>query len=128
MRVFALSDVHIDHEVNANWIAGLSKADHSEDVLILAGDVAHRLRLLEWCLRTLTDRFKKVIFVPGDHDLWVIGEDREKTSVQKFHDVSAGVEASGASMQPFNEGGVSIVPLFGWYDYSFGEPSEDLQS
>ena len=28
----------------------------------------------------------------------------------------------------FRERGVSIVPLLAWYDYSFGEPSEELRS
>jgi Icc-related predicted phosphoesterase len=97
-------------------------------VLILAGDVTDKRRLFEWCLSTLAKRFKKVLFVPGNHDLWVIREDREKNSLQKFDDVCAVVESSGASMQAFRERGVSIIPLLTWYDYSFGEPSEELRS
>lgn len=128
MRLFALSDVHIDFEVNAKWIASISAADYRDDVLILAGDVAYTLRLLDWCLCTLATRFKKVLFVPGNHDLWVIEESREQTSMQKFEDVSAIVESSGASMQSFSERGIAVVPLLGWYDYSFGEPSEELKS
>ena len=31
-------------------------------------------------------------------------------------------------MQAFHEQGISIIPLLGWYDYSFGEPSEELRS
>ncbi len=128
MRVFALSDIHIDYDVNAKWIANLSIAEYQDDVLILAGDVTHTLRLLGWCLSTLARRFKDVLFVPGNHDLWVIREGREKNSLQKFDDVSAVVESSGASMQAFRRRGVSIIPLLGWYDYSFGEPSEELRS
>jgi predicted phosphodiesterase len=128
MRVFALSDIHIDYEVNAKWIAGLSAADYRDDVLILAGDITDTLRLLDWCLGTLVARFKRVLFVPGNHDLWVVREGREKTSLQKFQEVTAVVESSGASMNPFRERGVSIIPLLGWYDYSFGEPSEELKS
>jgi hypothetical protein len=30
-------------------------------------------------------------------------------------------------MQPFAGGGALIVPLLGWYDYSFGEPSDELR-
>ena len=128
MRVFTVSDVHIDYEVNAKWIANLSIAEYQDDVLILAGDVTDARRLLGWCLSTLAKRFKKVLFVPGNHDLWVIREDREKNSLQKFDDVCAVVESSGASMQAFHERGVSIIPLLAWYDYSFGEPSEELKS
>jgi predicted phosphodiesterase len=128
MRVFALSDIHIDYDVNAKWIANLSIAEYQNDVLILAGDVSHVRQRLEWCLSTLTKCFKKVLFVPGNHELWVIREDSEKNSLQKFDDVCEVVESSGASMQAFREQGVSIIPLLAWYDYSFGEPSEELRS
>jgi predicted phosphodiesterase len=128
MRVFALSDIHVDYDVNAKWVADLSIAEYQDDVLILAGDVTDSRRLLEWCLGALARRFKKVLFVPGNHDLWVIREDREKNSLQKFDEVCAVVESSGASMQAFRERGVEIIPLLAWYDYSFGEPSEELRS
>jgi predicted phosphodiesterase len=128
MRVFALSDIHIDYDVNAEWIANLSVAEYQDDVLILAGDVTDSRRLLEWCLSALAKRFKKVLFAPGNHDLWVIREDRKMNSLQKFDDVRAVVESSGASMQAFRERGLSIIPLLAWYDYSFGEPSEKLRA
>jgi predicted phosphodiesterase len=128
MRVFALSDLHIDYDVNAKWVADLSIAEYQDDVLILAGDVTDSWRLLDWCLSALARRFKKVLFVPGNHDLWVIREDREMNSLQKFDDVRAVAESSGASMQTFRENGISIIPLLAWYDYSFGEPSEKLRA
>ncbi len=128
MRVFALSDIHIDYEVNARWIADLSLTEYQDDVLILAGDVTDMRPLLEWCLITLAKRFKKVFFVPGNHELWVIREEHQKNSLQKFDDVCAVVESSGASMQAFRERGVTIIPLLTWYDYSFGEPGEELRS
>ncbi len=128
MRVFALSDIHIDYDVNAKWIAGLSNADYQDDVLILAGDVTDTLRLLDRCLGALAKRFRKVLFVPGNHDLWVIRDGRDKNSFQKFDDVCAVVESSGASMKSFRARGVSIIPLLAWYDYSFGEPTEELRS
>jgi len=128
MRIFAVSDIHIDYDVNAKWIANLSMTEYQDDVLILAGDVTDTQRLLGWCLSTLAKRFWKVLFVPGNHELWVIREDRDKDSLQKFDDVCAVVESSGASMQPFRERMVSIIPLLSWYDYSFGEPSEELRS
>jgi predicted phosphodiesterase len=128
MRIFALSDIHVDYDVNARWVSGLSAAEYQDDVLILAGDVTDTLPLLEWCLTTFARRFKKVLFVPGNHDLWVIRDDPRKNSLQKFDDVCAAVESSGASMQAFRERGVSIIPLLGWYDYSFGTPGEELKS
>jgi predicted phosphodiesterase len=128
MRVFALSDIHVDYDANAKWVANLSVAEYQDDVLILAGDVSDVRRLLEWCLTALTKRFKRVLFVPGNHDLWVIREDGSKNSLQKFDEVCAVVEASGASLQPFCDRGVAIIPVLAWYDYSFGEPSQALRS
>jgi predicted phosphodiesterase len=128
MRVFALSDIHIDYDVNAKWIGNLSVAEYQDDILILAGDVTCKHRLLDWCLSTLAKRFRKVLFVPGNHELWVMHEDREENSLQKFNSVCAVADSSGASMQAFRERGVSIIPLLGWYDYSFGEPTEELRS
>src|SRR5215475_9349316 len=128
MRVFALSDIHIDYDVNAKWVANLSGAEYQDDVLILAGDVTDTRRLLDWCLSALAKRFKKVLFTPGNHDLWVIREDREMNSLQKFDEVSVVVESRGASMEAFRERDVENIPLFAWYDYSFGETSEGLRA
>jgi predicted phosphodiesterase len=127
MRVFGVSDVHIDYEVNAKWIAGLSAADYRDDVLVLAGDVTDSLPRLEWCLGTLAARFKKVLFVPGNHELWVLRENHGKNSFQKFDEVCAAAASSGASMQAFHVPGLSIIPLLSWYDYSFGEPADELR-
>lgn len=128
MRVFALSDIHVDYDANAKWIGALSTADYRDDILILAGDVTHKPPLLAWCLNTLSARFRHVLFVPGNHDLWVLGDDDDsKTSLQKFREVAATAQACGVSMQPLRSGGLLIAPLLGWYDYSFGEPGEELR-
>ena len=128
MRVFAVSDIHIDYDVNAKWVAGLSTAEYQDDVLILAGDVTDSAMQLGWCLRTLANRFKKVLFVPGNHDLWVIRDGPAKSSLQKFDEVRVVTEESGASMQAFYGQGLSIIPLLSWYDYTFGHPSQELRS
>src|SRR5690606_29006357 len=97
-----------------------------DDILILAGDVTHKLSELAATLDVLAARFAKVLFVPGNHELWVLGEAQERTSLQKFADVAAVVTQRGASMQPYRQQDVLIAPLLGWYDYSFGQPSAEL--
>jgi predicted phosphodiesterase len=127
MRIFALSDLHVDYDANSRWLQDLSTADYRADVLIVAGDVTHELRRLGACFEMLATRFRQVLFVPGNHDLWVLGERGSKTSLQKFEEVSRVAAASGASMGAFHTAGVSIYPLLGWYDYSFGKPSAQLR-
>src|SRR5262249_484268 len=51
-----------------------------------------------------------------------------KDSLQKFADVMRTAESSGACTEPFHERDVAILPLFGWYDYSFGEPNAAIKS
>lgn len=126
MRIFALSDLHVDHDVNAQWVRNLSRHDYRDDLLILAGDITHRQALLAWCFRTLAACFRHVLFVPGNHDLWVIDEAPPITSLQKFDIVAAIAGDNGVSLREFRGDGVVIVPLLGWYDYSFGEPGEEL--
>lgn len=128
MRVFALSDLHVDYHGNAAWVQNLSRSDYRDDLLILAGDITHRPLLLATCLDALAKRFHTVLFVPGNHDLWVLGEGSDKDSLQKFREVRAIADDNGVSMQPFRRDNILIAPLLGWYDYSFGEPDDELRS
>lgn len=126
MRVFALSDVHVDYAVNQQWITQLSAADFRNDLLILAGDVCDSIPLLESCMSTLVGKFARVLYVPGNHELWVHRDQSNGTSLEKFEKVCTVVKNCGATMRPFHWRHLSIAPLLGWYDYSFGEPSADL--
>ena len=46
-----------------------------DDWLIVAGDVAERTDEIRWSLDLLRKRFAKVIWVPGNHELWTTGKD-----------------------------------------------------
>ena len=126
MRVFALSDIHVDYDENARWLEALSKYDYRDDVLILAGDVSDSIELLTWTLGLLARRFRHVSFVPGNHDLWVIRDRPRQTSLKKFETVQQRARDSGAATEVLRCGALSIVPLLAWYDYSFGPPDRDL--
>lgn len=127
MRVFAVSDIHADYPQNAAWLSSLSRQDYRQDCLILAGDVSDSLLLLGRVLIGLAERFAKVIYVPGNHELWVIRDVRGMTSFEKFDKVCALAEECGVSTKPLHSPQLSIIPLFGWYDYSFGAPDADLK-
>jgi hypothetical protein len=121
MRVFALSDVHVDYRANMDWVEALSEVDYRDDVLLLGGDISHRLDRFEAALRELARRFGLVFFVPGNHDLWLRGGEA-RDSLRKFHRLRAICEAQGVSLEPRRVGvdgrgdPLWIVPLHGWYE------------
>jgi len=50
VRIFALSDIHVDYPENMAWVRALSAQDYVHDTLLLAGDVSHDFAKLEAAL------------------------------------------------------------------------------
>lgn len=125
MRVFAISDLHVDFSENRAWLAQLSSLDFTSDLLICAGDISHSMADLGRTFADLRRRFASVCFVPGNHELW-IREASGVTSLQKFEKIEQLAIDEGISTEPVHLPEISVVPLLGWYDFSFGEPSPDL--
>jgi len=127
MRVFAISDLHLDYAANREWLQQLPRHEYNDDVLILAGDVSDRLTLLEDAFNALTERFAAVLFVPGNHDLWVNRESLQH-SFEKLDAVLAATRTHGVRTDIYRRGELAIVPLLGWYDYSFGAADDYLKA
>src|SRR5260221_6666162 len=70
----AVSDLHVRHGENREIVEGL-RPRSAEDWLIVAGDVAERPDDVAWALALLRDRFARVIWVPGNHELWTRSKD-----------------------------------------------------
>ena len=126
MRVFAVSDIHVDYKENLAWILSLDNKEYANDILILAGDVDDKMPLLKQVLVSLAASFKEVLFVPGNHELWV-QEDDFDCSLDKFEAIAELCKSCGVHSDVFNLLGISFVPLFSWYDLSFGEPDRHLR-
>src|SRR5262249_27686383 len=99
MRVFAVSDLHVDYESNAQWVENLSRMDYTDDILILAGDLSDALDQIDKNLNALAMRFKKVLYVPGNHEMWIIRNPELEDSIAKFVEVCRIVRHSGASTE-----------------------------
>ena len=76
-RLLAISDLHVSHPRNRQWVADLPSGSPG-DWLLVAGDLAEKVEDIEWTLRTLRDRFGTVVWVPGNHDLWAHPRDPVK--------------------------------------------------
>tara|TARA_B110000858_G_scaffold198091_1_gene262522 strand:- start:4676 stop:5437 length:762 start_codon:yes stop_codon:yes gene_type:complete len=126
MRVFVVSDIHADYAENLAWILSLEHKEYANDILILAGDVTDKMPLLEQVFIALAASFKAVLFVPGNHELWVQGEDFD-CSLNKFEAIVKLCKSCGIHTDVFELDDVSFVPLYSWYDFSFGAPDRHLR-
>ncbi|CAA6808310.1 MAG: Metallophosphoesterase [uncultured Aureispira sp.] len=104
----------------------LSELEYQEDILILAGDIIPNMQKAAALLEALSRKFFKVLFVPGNHDVWLT-KGEAINSLDKFHQLLELAETLGVQTSPFVSPELSIVPIFSWYDYSFGKPSLTIQ-
>ena len=125
-RLLAVSDLHIGFPANraiAERIQPVSPADW----LIVAGDVGEQAADVEWVLGTLSERFAKVVWVPGNHELWthrrdpvrLRGEDRYWHLVEASRRLGVVTPEDPYPIWAGADGPVVVAPLFVLYDYSF---------
>jgi len=121
-RLLAISDLHVDHPGNLDALRALP--DHPGDWLIVAGDVADRPEPMAVGLAILRERFERVFWVPGNHELWVRddgprGEDRYDLLITLCQRLGV-LTPEDPWVRWTGPGGPAVVaPLFGLYDYSF---------
>lgn len=73
-RLVAVSDLHVGYAANREIVEGL-RPDHPGDWLLVAGDVCETVADLRWALGLLRDRFARVVWAPGNHELWTHASD-----------------------------------------------------
>lgn len=126
-RVWATSDLHVEHDENLSFLRSLSGYD--EDALIVAGDVCTSLAVLRATLRLLASKFRHVFYVVGNHELWHDAGSDGADSIAKLLACYEIATEAGAHAAPALLGsGVAIVPLQSWYHANFltGGPVDDL--
>jgi len=125
VKLLAISDLHLGHAANREAFADIPP--HPDDWLILAGDMGEHLAHLELALDTLTPRFGKIIWAPGNHDLWVTpNNDSELRGAARYDRLVELCRSYGAltpeDPYPIWPGAgppTVIAPLMVLYDYSF---------
>jgi predicted phosphodiesterase len=125
--LFAVSDLHVDHRENRELVGRL-RPESDADWLIVCGDVADAIDHSEWALRLLRERFARVIWVPGNHELLthrddpsqLRGEARYRQLVEMCRRLDVLTPEDPYPVWEGSEGPVLIAPLFLLYDYTFG--------
>ncbi|MFI1969491.1 metallophosphoesterase family protein [Streptomyces cinnamoneus] len=129
-RLLAVSDLHTGMSENVT-IAESLRPTTDEDWLIVAGDVAEVFADVERTLKLLAGRFAKVIWAPGNHELWTTNgdpvEERGQARYDRLVELCRGLGVSTPE-DPWpvwdGEGGpVAVAPLFTLYDYTFRTPT-----
>ncbi|MFJ3695045.1 metallophosphoesterase family protein [Streptomyces sp. NPDC090052] len=125
-KLLAISDLHVRYEDNEEIVQGI-RPDSDDDWLLVAGDVGETSTDIHRTLELLADRFSKVIWVPGNHELWTTPDDPLRLNgVRRYEHLVAMCRELGVVTpeDPFPvwegaDGPTAIAPLFVLYDYSF---------
>jgi 3',5'-cyclic AMP phosphodiesterase CpdA len=124
--LFAISDLHVNHAENRKLVAGLQPQAEG-DWLIVGGDVADSLAAVEWVLALLAERFARVIWAPGNHELLSAsegeeprGEERYRLLVELCRRLGVATPEDPYPLWEGDGGPATVAPLFLLYDYSFG--------
>ncbi|MEU4645198.1 metallophosphoesterase [Micromonospora sp. NPDC023814] len=129
-QLLAISDLHVVHAENKAIVERL-RPERDGDWLVVAGDVGEFASDIEWALGLLSRRFAKVIWAPGNHELWTPREDpvqlRGDERYRHLVELCRGLgvvtpEDPYPVWDPQGGDPVLIAPLFLLYDYSFRPP------
>jgi len=128
-RLLAVSDLHIGYQENRAYADSLSPEDPG-DWLIVAGDVGEVFADIGFVLASLANRFARVIWTPGNHELWTLPSDPVPVRGVARYQALVTVCRRFGVLTPEDDfpvwdgpgGPVTVAPLFALYDYSFASP------
>ncbi|WP_055693494.1 metallophosphoesterase family protein [Streptomyces prasinopilosus] len=125
-QLWAISDLHIGYDENRALVERM-RPESDDDWLLVAGDVAETVDDVHWALATLAGRFRKVVWAPGNHELWSHPKDtvtlrgvaRYDHLVARCRDLGVITPEDPYPVWEGPGGPVAVAPLFLLYDYSF---------
>jgi 3',5'-cyclic AMP phosphodiesterase CpdA len=125
MKLYAIADLHLRYEVTRRALEALRP--HPYDWLILAGDVGETEEHLRFALSLLSRRFARLLWVPGNHDLWTIpskpgdlrGEEKYMRQVAICREYGVLTPEDPYVLWPGEGSRCILAPTFVLYDYSF---------
>jgi 3',5'-cyclic AMP phosphodiesterase CpdA len=125
MKLYAIADLHLRYEVTRRALQALRP--HPYDWLILAGDVGETEEHLRFALGVLSDRFARLLWVPGNHDLWTIptkagdlrGQEKYERLVEICREFGVLTPEDSYVTWPGEGERCILAPTFVLYDYTF---------
>ena len=128
MNLWAISDLHVGYEENRQAVAALEAMP--EDWLLLAGDTGETPAHLDFVLKTLTPRFRQLVWTPGNHDLWTPrslpasrrGVAHYQRLVKLCRSYGVLTPEDPYAVWPGHGPRTAIASAFVLYDYSFRPP------
>jgi predicted phosphodiesterase len=128
MNLLAIGDLHLSHRLNRKALRSL--LGRPDDWLILAGDVGDTEEQVADAFRFLSERFAKLIWVPGNHELWTTsdapggpdsarGEARYSAMIALARSFGVATPEDPYPIWPDGDRPTVVAPLFLLYDYTF---------
>ncbi len=127
MKLWAVSDLHVGPSKGRDRLAQIPS--HPEDWLALVGDIGESQDDLRYVLGELAPRFRQLIWVPGNHELWTLpgrdtlrGEAKYQALVDMCREQRVLTPEDPYQVFEGEQGPLWVVPMFTLYDYSFSPP------
>ena len=125
-NLVAASDLHVSYKENRE-VVDLLRPNTPEDWLLVAGDVGERVTDVEWALSVLKERFARVVWAPGNHELWTMpddpvtlrGAERYEALVEMCRGLGVLTPEDPYETWHGPAGPVTVAPLFLGYDYTW---------
>ncbi|MDY7090979.1 MAG: metallophosphoesterase [Actinomycetota bacterium] len=133
--LFAVSDLHVAHRENREIAEGLRPSSDA-DWLIVAGDVGELFDDVVAMLGGLSKRFAKVVWAPGNHELWthpqdpvkLRGDARYRALVEACRELGVITPEDPFEVWRGAGGPVTVAPLFLLYDYTWRAPGTSTKA
>jgi predicted phosphodiesterase len=124
-RLLAISDLHLSQAASRGAVVDLPPCP--DDWLIVAGDVGSQPDEIAFGFAHLAPKFARVVWVPGNHDLWSVPGRSAALRGVAHYDFLVTLARSFGIVTPedpypvfeHESGPLVLVPMFILYDYSF---------
>jgi 3',5'-cyclic AMP phosphodiesterase CpdA len=130
VKLYAISDLHLANRPNRLALKELPS--FPDDGLIVAGDVGETEDHLRFALDVLAPRFRRLYWVPGNHDLWTLHLDphplrgeakyRRLVEICGLYGVRTPEDPYERWPETYSDTSYLVAPVFVLYDYSFRPP------